>query len=64
MTIPRKREMAGRYGGFSNPVSEVTHHFYCILFVEAVTKSQPGGKIESTSGWGSGKFLEKQMEIF
>ena len=65
MTIPRKREMAGRYVGFSNPVSEVTHHF-CILFVEAVTKSQPvsrGGKIESTSGWGSGRFLEKQMEM-
>ena len=66
ITIPRKREVARRYVGFSNPVSEVIHHFYCILFVEAFTKSQPvsrAGKIESTSGWGSGKFLEKQREI-
>lgn len=65
MSIPRKRQAGRRYIAFSNLVLEITRHF-CILFVEAVTKTHPawrGGRIDSTSGGGNGKFLEKHMEL-
>lgn len=47
-----KKESGGRYIAFFNLVSEIIHHFCCILFVEVVTKAHPasrGGKIDSTS---------------
>lgn len=63
---PKKGKQGRSYIAFSSLILRVTHHFHCILFVEAITKTHPGswgGKIDYITGWGSVKILEKHVEL-